>query len=251
MNDDFLKNYKKQPRPEFAKSLQIKLKQGETMKSFRPILRYAMLMLLIAFALIVAVPAARAQAAQAFEVVFISFASLPQNSEQPTILYFEDGELAPSAGELVPSETVSLAEAREQADFPWLLPTWAPEGYALAEDEVTVISLKDEVVGLNVRWDNEQGVITLMVNPADENGLVPPQGGDVTEIEVNGNPAFFMSSEFSISAVPMTNGTPGPDIVIDQIYPIQSLTWIQDGVQYNLSGSLSKEDALRMAESLQ
>jgi len=244
MNDNFLKNYKKQPRPEFARSLHMKLKQGETMKTFKPILRFAMLMLLVAFALIAAVPAARAQAAEAFEVVFISFAALPQNSDQPTVLFLEDDKL-------MPSETVPLAEAREQVDYSLLLPTWAPEGYVLAEDEVTMVSLKDEVVGLNIRWDHEQGVITLMVNPADENGLVRPEGGEVTELEVNGNPGFLMSNELSISAVPMTDGTPGPDIVIDQTLPIVSLSWIQDGVQYNLSGSVSKEDILRMAESLQ
>lgn len=244
MNDNFLKNYKKQPRPEFARSLHMKLKQGETMKTFKPILRFAMLMLLVAFALIAAVPAARAQAAEAFEVVFISFVALPQNSDQPTVLFLEDDKL-------MPSETVPLAEAREQVDYSLLLPTWAPEGYVLAEDEVTMVSLKDEVVGLNIRWDHEQGVITLMVNPADENGLVRPEGGEVTELEVNGNPGFLMSNELSISAVPMTDGTPGPDIVIDQTLPIVSLSWIQDGVQYNLSGSVSKEDILRMAESLQ
>lgn len=244
MNDDFLKHYKKQPRPEFARSLHMKLKQGETMKPLRPILRYAAIAVLVAIALIVAVPKVRAQAAQAIEVVFISFASLPENSEQPTILYLEDAELAPS-------KTVSLAEAREQAGYPLLLPTWAPEGYALAEDEVTVISLNDETVGLYIQWNSEQGVITLMVNPAGENELAPPQGGDLTELEVNGNPAYLMTSEFSISAVPVTDGTPGPDIVVDQIYPIVTLSWKQDGIQYNLSGGFSQEDALRMAESLQ
>lgn len=241
MNDDFLKNYKKQPRPEFARSLQIKLKQGETMKSFKPLLRYAMLMLLLAFVLIAAVPTARAQAAQVFAAVFMSSEPLPQNSEQPVL----------EGSELVPVEMVSLAEAHEQLNYPLLLPIWAPEGYVLAEDEVTLVSLRDEVMGVYVRWFSEEGVITLMINPVDQNGLVRPQGGEVTELEVNGNPAFLMRSEFSVSAVPMTDGTPGPDIVINPTSPIISLSWIQDGVQYDLSGSLSEEDILRMAESLQ
>jgi len=244
MNDEFLKNYKKQPRPEFARSLKMKLKQGETMKSFKPILRYAAIFLLVAIALVAAVPAARAQAAEAFEVVFISFAPLPGNSEQPTVIFWE-------AGEAAPGETLPLSEARERVSFPLLIPGWSPEGYVLAENEVTVILLKDDAVGLNFKWESEQGVISLIVSSAGEDGLEALQSGDVTELEVNGNPAFLTMNEFSVSAVPLTDGTPGSDIVVDQIYPIASLSWIQDGVQYNLSGSLSQEDALKMAESLQ
>lgn len=218
------------------------------MKSVRPVLRYALIASVLVISSVAAVPAARAQAVQAIEdlsgMVFISFAPLPQNSDQPTVIFMEDGEIRQDM-------TVSLEEARAQTDYSWLLPTWMPDGYVLAEDEVSVISLKDETVALNIKWQKEMEVVLLYVSPAGEEELVVPQGGDVTETEVNGNPAFLMSSEFSISAVPLANGTPGPDIVVDHIYPLVSLSWMQDGVLYTLSGSLSPEDVLRMAESLQ
>ncbi len=244
MNDDFLKKYKKQPRPEFARSLRLKLShQGETkMRPARPILKYALTASLIAVLSMAAVPSARAQAIQAFEnlseIVFISIGPLPQNSEQPTII------------EIRPGQFMNLEEARAQAKYPVLIPTWSPEGYTLADNEVSVTSLKNEVVGLNIKWQSEQEVIFLYVTPANEEGLTPPQGGDVIEMEVNGEAAFLFSSEFSISAAPLPDGTPGPDVVINQTTPIVSLSWIQDGVQYNLSGSLSAEDALKMAESM-
>jgi hypothetical protein len=224
MSNDFLKKYKKQPRPEFARSLHSKLlKQGEVqMKPVKPILRYAFIALLAAAVSVAAVPAARARAGEVFEkvadILFISSDTLPGNGETPVVMMMVDGEANPE-------DVMPLMDAKDELSFTTLSPAWLPEGYILNENEAGVLRISDDVaVGLHIKWTRGEEQIDFYAIRAEDNE--PLGAGQQTE--VNGNPA-----------------------IISTMDKISSLTWIQDGVRYTLSGVISAEDMIRMAKSAQ
>lgn len=224
MNDNFLKSYKKQPRPEFARSLRLKLlQQGETrMKPVRPIFRYAIAALLIAVLSVAAIPTARAQASEVIEGVYVLLSSgvVPITTDPPVVVEVEgqDGTIGSTTN--IDVRNMSLADAQTQFETVIPLPAWSPNGYVLDKENVEVTFVDDKASSLHIYWSNGESQIELYATvdaQQDEPQSVTEQSGDAV------------------------TGTTKSDLI----------GWVQNGVHYALMGDISAEEMSKMAESLQ
>lgn len=270
MNDDFLKNYKKQPRPEFARSLRLKLlQQGETrMKPNKPIFHYAIAALLIGLVSVAAVPSARAQVMKIFQpAVYFMYTTEPMPASTTP------GIAAPISGEVATEDIMDLASAQAQVGFKTLLPTWLPEGFVLSQNGAAVMRAQDKVIGLHVYWESDTARIDLFATP-DEGQAALPDVENSKKIEVNGQPAVLINLNVvtlpqsdagePVEVIPLeqTNGPSqmGPSQVdaeqTETVIPVSAQTYVlefmQDGVRYTITVSaVSEDDLIKVAESLQ
>lgn len=150
----------------------------------------------------------------------------------------------------IPAETVTLAEARQIFDFPFAIPTWLPDGFALNEN-VRISGLFKghrtphiSVSGLHP----ERGYIRLSIRPRKNvpnlnYGSRPVEENALSEVRVNGQPAAFISKTRMYSG-----STDEPSI---QNHP--RLVWMLGDVEYDLGCSengLTIEEMIRIAESV-
>jgi hypothetical protein len=247
MNDDFLKNYKKQPRPEFARSLRLKLLQkGDSrMKPIKPIFRYVFAALLIGLMSVAAVPSVRAQVEKIFQpVVHFMYTTEPApTSTTPDLA-------APFSGEEAIEDTMDLASAQAQLGFKTLLPKWLPEGFVLSQNKASIMRAPDKVIGLHVYWESDIARIDLYATPEEGESTLSEVKGS-KKVEVNGQTAVLVhvggkeneDTEHAALIIPMDG---------------YMLEFTQDGVSYIITVSaaskddlISEEDLIKVAESLQ
>ena len=243
MNDDFLKNYKKQPRPEFARSLHLKLLQkGDSrMKPIKPIFRYVFASLLIGLVSVAAVPSARAQVMKIFQpVVYFVYTTEPiPTSTTP-------GLAAPISGEEVIEDTMDIASAQAQVGFKTLLPTWLPEGFVLSQNGAAIMRAPDKVIGLHVYWESDTSRIDVYATP-EEGETILPDVENSKKVEVNGQTAVLVNL-----GVPSQADAGQTATVIPLSAQTYELEFTQDGVRYTITVSaVSEDDLIKVAESLQ
>ena len=226
MNDDFLKNYKKQPRPEFARSLRLKLLQkGDSqMKLVKPIFRYAFATLLIAVLAVAAIPSARAKAGDVIKIayIFLSSGPVPVTTDPPVEVDIQGGTIGTTPKFDV--QTMSLADAQAQFEAVILLPAWSPNGYVLDKENVEITFVDNKAYQLHMRWSNGESQIELYATvdaQQDEPQTVTQQSGDVIGDVVTGATTSDL------------------------------LDWMQNGVRYDLMGDISAEEMSKMAASLE
>ncbi len=217
------------------------------MRSWKPLLRYALIALFVLMVSVAAVPAARAQAGDVFnkvvDIIFVGSGPLPTGPDAPTIISLENGK--PN-----PEEVMALTEAQQQLSFTPMLPTWSPDGYVLNENEAAVMSAEEQVIGLHVKWNNGENQIDLYAVKFEGEPTLPDIEG-AQKVEVNGVPALLTTTSISVYIPQSQTDTQGSGTVIVGDAAVNGLQWIQDGISYNLNGAIPAEDLLRMAESMQ
>lgn len=162
-----------------------------------------------------------------------------------------------------PTPPLTLAEAQSQAPFPIRIPTWLPEGLALAGAYVKLDNglaadrkpLADVTV-IYHRTSEPQGTtpgemlltITSRPNPA---GFVVPNSRE-QEAMINGQAGVYTHGGWR------DDGQGDPQTALgnlrwDDALDEARLSWTEDGLTYTLQAvglGLSREDMVRIAESL-
>jgi len=149
----------------------------------------------------------------------------------------------------ITAKVIPLAEAQAALPFPIKLPSWAPEGFSLQEEEVWLYDTTtlpgynpDDPYPLRVTlsWANPNttpwGVIFFSIDyPVTVRAEVGP--GSVEEVDINGKPAALIHGGWFEGE--------WQDIIV-------SLEWTEDLTAYELqcpAGVVSPEDLIRMAGS--
>ncbi|MCK4470361.1 MAG: DUF4367 domain-containing protein [Anaerolineae bacterium] len=121
---------------------------------------------------------------------------------------------------------ITLDEARAQADFTLLVPTYLPEGATLID--VFVVDVDSAVDGAFVlRYDHATTSFTVMQGLSSAVGETP--GGPTTEVTVRDQTASLITDGLGNSF----------------------LTWTEGEVVITIAGHISQDKILRVAESLQ
>jgi hypothetical protein len=249
MNDDFLHQYRKPPRREFADRLfrQISAanRRHEMLTQIKPLSRrlalsFAALCLVFTLALAVS-PAARAKFLDVVRPVggltFIETLDYP-GSKGPEKLF--------------PEQKVTLAQAQESFPASFSLPAYVPQGMVFNPEDVTLMnSPKYDVAYVYMYWeiqreDRSMGRIGLRVfhrleqaQPGQGDWIVGP--GSVEEVQINGQPAGLVRGAWDYNSQQW-----GAEDLLQ-------LTWEKDGIQYYLSSTestASVEELVKMAESM-
>jgi outer membrane lipoprotein-sorting protein len=117
--------------------------------------------------------------------------------------------------------SVTLDEARAQADFPLLLPGYLPEGVSL----IDVLAMDGAII---LRYDHSPTSFTIIQGSAGD-PMPLPLGSQQSEVTVRGQTASLFSDE-------------GPSNL---------LTWTENGVAITIAGHIGQDEILEVAESLQ
>ena len=115
---------------------------------------------------------------------------------------------------------ITLDEARAQADFALLVPTYVPEGVTL----IDVLTMGEAFI---LHYDHSTTSFSVIQGPSD--GVREAPTGQKTEATVRGQTANLI-----------TDGL-GNNL----------LTWVEDGVTITIAGRISQDEILKVAESLQ
>lgn len=266
-DDDFLSHYRKPPRPEFAAALYERITHPmDTQQKRGPLRRLALVtatLVAICSATLLFSPAARAAVSDLIR-------------EIGGVAYLEMSELpfTPVSDDAIPSESMTLEQARTTAPFSFNIPNWVPEGFT-RRDEVQFSDLQlakkvDESQSgdvqsadiqlssvqesryymIRAQWgkpisNGETITINLTIghgtrsNPNGPNMLVPVGPNAVETVSINGQPAGLARGSWKPETKQWTND--------GRI----SLTWDKDNVTYTLSGPAELEqDLIHMAESI-
>jgi hypothetical protein len=117
-------------------------------------------------------------------------------------------------------KSVTLDEARAQADFPLLLPGYLPEGVTLMD----VLTMGGAVI---LYYDHSDTSFTIIQGGPHGEGDVPI--GQKSELSLRGQTADLISDGLGNSF----------------------LTWTENGVTMTIAGHISQDEALQVAESLE
>jgi outer membrane lipoprotein-sorting protein len=116
--------------------------------------------------------------------------------------------------------SVTLDEAREQADFALLVPTYLPEGATL----IDVLSVNGAFV---LYYDHAEVSFTVMQGASKEMREEP--SGEASEVTVRGQTGTLITDDQGNSF----------------------LSWEEEGVTVTIAGHISQDQVLQVAESLQ
>ena len=170
----------------------------------------------------------------------------------------ERAEPEPSqfAGSLVVGVPVTLEEARRRAGFPVLVPAalGEPDSVFLADSEVTgtrVDLIYRERPGLPSSSNTGAGLLVTEF-PAVATPMIQKtagQGAKVEPLTVGGDPAFFISgANHGFAYVDTRTGTANFEDA--RLAGNTLLVERSDGVLLRLEGEISREEAVRLAESV-
>jgi hypothetical protein len=233
MNDDFLKAYRKRPRPEFAEALYRRLEREQ---GPRWLLRAAWAPVVIALAVIGALILSPELRAGALSVVLtIGGVEVEEADALPVV---EGPVFYPEWA------SYTFEEAQEALPFTLKLPSVAPEGYILAS-EVQVIHAtgRRPITTVALEWRRGRRWITLYVEQRSE--AQPPTRllsghGSAETVQIRGTQAALVRGAWGAE---------------DGAYDIGrglTLVWVEDGLVYTLhtpGGEVPAEALIRMAES--
>jgi hypothetical protein len=147
-----------------------------------------------------------------------------------------------SDANIVPSDTMTLAEARARTELNFELPTWLPDGLTM-RDEVMVSNIRTQIT---ISWndENKRGhglMLDIGYAEPDINLLVGPDS--VTEVMIHDMPATLIRGGWLENTQRWEEDGP------------RSLRWQADGLEYTLStmmpewGGLTEEELIQIAES--
>lgn len=122
---------------------------------------------------------------------------------------------------------VSLDEAEAQAEFDLLVPAYTPDGATLVE----VVSVDG---GFVLRYDHAAVSFAVVQRP------VPASGGS----EPPATGSMFASREISVRGQEA-------DLITDEARGNSLLSWMEGGLSIEIAGSISQEEILKVAGSLQ
>lgn len=235
LNDDFLYGLKRDPDPEFARTLHQRLKATSSARH-APARRWLSAVAVVGVifaALILASPDVRAQISQQIERLFYGDVELRVLSHD---LGPSSSEVSRTAVPNVPIDRLTPAEA--QAVIAHKVPTWIPDGFTPVE-LVSVIHWNENDLGIGYRWLDANGenpiVLSIMNNAMPQ--LVIGTGANPRDIEINGHKGVIYNGSYDYRAWE-------PEGYL-------SIAWVENDVTYLLgSGTLSEADLLRMAESV-
>jgi outer membrane lipoprotein-sorting protein len=117
-------------------------------------------------------------------------------------------------------QPLTLDEARAQADFTLLVPTYVPEGVTL----VDVLTVGEAFI---LHYDHSTISFSVIQGFSDGVREAPP--GQKTEVTVRGQTANLIADSLGNNF----------------------LTWVEEGVTITIAGRISQDEILKVAESLQ
>jgi outer membrane lipoprotein-sorting protein len=117
-------------------------------------------------------------------------------------------------------QSLTLDEARAQADFTLLVPAYLPEGATL----IDVLTVDGAYI---LRYDHSTTSFTVIQGRPQGEREAPP--GQKTEVTVRGQTANLITDGLGNSF----------------------LTWVEDGVAITIAGRISQDETLKVTESLQ
>lgn len=124
-------------------------------------------------------------------------------------------------------ECQTLEEARKYFGTPMPMPYWLPEGWQL--NDITVIASEYSRI-LNVAYTNDDGILIFSANENYE-------GICYTYIEQDGEGEFITLDD-------------GREIYITHNIDRLTVTWLENNMEIFFSGDFTREEAIRMAESV-
>jgi len=122
--------------------------------------------------------------------------------------------------EMTLPKEVTLDEARKSVNFTVAVPSYLPEGYIL--DKVTVFKY-DNTQSVSITY--KKGEEMLSVYEVNKSGYTPK--GKFETVKINGVDARYMDSDFG-----------------------RSLSWSKNRIDITVHGKISKEQLIRMMESI-
>ena len=252
MNDEFLKRYRRAPRPEFADRLYERIASPMHTQPPRRAGRLAWLtgaamLASLCFALLL-FPTARAFADgiwhQIGAYVFVQSGPEPsdrrtqkQNDMKAAAAAATAGKPAPadatkqaalSAPAPVKAAEVSAAEASQQAGFTVLAPSYVPAGYVpnpgfVVDTQPEGVSVMTAYVGA----DNHGGIKLIEFKLAAGHDPISYAWPDARDVTVRGQPGLLLLGD------------------------TQSLIWEENGITFSLVGeSLSQDELMKIADGL-
>jgi Domain of unknown function (DUF4367) len=240
MNDDFLNQFRKEPRPEFGAALYQRISKPMQKLSKLPALRFAALTptLFVVLTLTILVsPSARAFAEGFFRQVGGYIFVLggqpidPGRGPGPISIVKTLGSVSIQTLGPVPSAK-DPTEAGKLAGFPVLVPAYLPTGYSSMSDWF-VTSQDGSMVVTNGYRDSTNHFFILNQWNANGGGTRKYARDQIVDVTVRGQAGVWLPD--------MTNG------------PAQknALVWEQGGITYSLiTDSLPLDEMLKVAESL-
>ena len=233
MNDDYLTRYRKSPPREFSEALYQRINVPMSTKR-TPSLRRLTFAAAVGIALIAALaflPSARA----AFNGLIVEVGGFtfiePDEAEQGT-------PIPESQITTVPEDFLPLEEARAKLPYEISLPTWVPDGFTMSN--TVRITHWPQVTPVTITWNSSNpraAIIELMIFDRRMGWLVDTD--DVSEVEVNGEPAALVGGTWDADTGTWNNKM---DL---------SLSWMKGEEMYRLSApGGTVEDLIRMAESI-
>ncbi len=240
MNDEFLSAYREAPSREFSSDLYGQLVQmpsggaGFKLDDWRKAILIAAIALLAPLMVAMTVsPDARA----AIQMVIQTIGGMKYHVSN-------DYPGGSEPVQTIPSQTMTLAEARAALSFELRLPEQAPEGY-IFEDVVTVTQWPDTpMTSAMCIWQSDTNRVILTINNAPsrlgyDQLMIGPDS--IREVQVRGLPGSLVYGAWNLNARAWSKEG------------IMTLHWLEDGLSYALTGmqsGITEEDLLRMAESI-
>ncbi len=241
MKDQFLIKYRTAPRREFIHAVREQLQIGRRktftfpVQLFRPV-KIGLLALGIALVITLAFsPQVRAQVSDWISTIggvyFTETSDYPGGNGPVTIL---------------PTTSMSLAEAQATLPFAFDLPSWVPQG-SILQPEVNVTQVAGIAITVQIQWEvpgqAEPFLMFLNINQRLDGN--PPSWligqNSVQEIQINEHTAALVRGAWN----PVTESWDFTDLM--------SLMWEDDGLFYMLSateGYVSVDDLILTAKSI-
>jgi hypothetical protein len=242
-DDQFLNVRYQEPKPEFAAALYQQLSQPTPKKRhaerlLRGVAYSGIAALIVVGLMWLALPEVRAQVNRYVQnFITLYFGDVQLFVQRSDTITASTNEYAFQSGHV---ETTSMSISDAQALLPFDVPTWAPEGFVLADTvKVSIYSFRDTMIALTWKREEDAIALTILDNPTPE----IPVGSSVSSrsVTVNDTEAVIFTGSWIQEGDSMRWGG-------EQI----SLVLSRDNVAYWLtSESVSEEDLIRMAESLE
>jgi hypothetical protein len=195
MNDDFIKQFRKLPDSNLTDKIRIRLERKERMHTIKRYSILPALILIFAFSMLMTFSSTvRAEVLQTIEeIAGLSF--------DVTIHY-------PGGGDedviIIPSEYLSLEEARSRFPSPIVLPTYIPQGYERDNDVMLTPFTNPPMPMLAITWTNAEhsgfGLDILHCSIGLENCGLTVGEGALEETILNGVPAVVIHGAWDSDA---------------------------------------------------
>lgn len=236
MNDQFIKDYRKEPRNAAIQELQNRFTLNEVKNTSivrKPITISVFLLILALILVPVFSSPVRGQVGEWVRQIggiFIKETDNYPGSKEPV--------------QTLPNNQLSLEDAQSQLPFKIDLPTWVPEGFNLHEN-VNVTHFPGVSSTVYIDWDtSSHSVLSLIIQQRIDGqpGSMIIGGGGSEEVQINGQPAVLFRGAWNADKKQW-----------DSELRLLTLSWQRNELTYTLQGletDISVSDLIRVAESI-